>query len=49
MELAYRRRLSASRLERLFCRLVLGPSRRPRPADPRVDLVLDLDVEFRQV
>lgn len=48
MKIAYRRRLSVSRLERLLCRLLLGQSR-PRPADPRVDLVLDLDVEFRQV
>jgi hypothetical protein len=48
MEIAYRRRLPVSRLERLLSRLVLGLSR-PRPPDPRVDLVLELDVEFRQV
>lgn len=48
MDISYRRQQPVSRLEHLLARLLVG-QRRLRPSDPRVDLVLAVDVEFRQV
>lgn len=47
MEITYRRQRPHSRLEHLLARLLLVPSRNS-PSEPRVDMVRDVDVEFRR-
>ena len=48
MEITHRRRQPVSRLEHLVARLVRRPRQHGGPTI-KVDLVLDVEVEFRQV